>query len=115
MPWKNLVTQEEISSLSSNSFAKPQCIFKHSTRCSISSTVKSRLEQGLSELEVHMDMYYLDLIQYRQVSNQVAEIFQVQHESPQVLLIYKGACIFEESHLGIQVSELIQQAKQTGE
>jgi len=87
---------------------KAQVIFKHSTRCSVSSMVLSRLEKaGLSE---NIDFYLLDLIANRQISNLIAERFNIWHESPQVLVIKKGECIFDESHMGIQMRDIVEQA-----
>ena len=63
-----------------------------------------------SEFPAGIDFYLLDLKQYRSISNQIAEKFQVHHESPQVLLIKKGECIYDESHYGIQMDELVEQS-----
>ncbi|MEO5647421.1 MAG: bacillithiol system redox-active protein YtxJ, partial [Chitinophagaceae bacterium] len=79
----------------------PQVIFKHSTRCSISSMAKSRLERS-SEPE-NMDFHYLDLIAHRSLSTKIADEFNVYHESPQVLVISNGECIYDESHSGISM------------
>ena len=95
-----------IKELSKN---KPQVIFKHSTRCATSSMVKSRLEK--SESPSNTDFYYLDLLRYRSLSNQIAEDFAVYHESPQVLLIKNTSCVYEESHFGIDMAELAEQVK----
>jgi bacillithiol system protein YtxJ len=68
----------------------------------------SRMDR--SEFPAGIDFYLLDLKQYRSISNQIAEKFQVHHESPQVLLIKKGECIYDESHYGIQMDELVEQS-----
>ena len=57
-----------------------------------------------------LDFYYLDLLNYRQISSAIAEKFHVHHESPQVLLIKNGACTYDESHYGIMMDELLEQA-----
>ncbi len=82
-------------------------IFKHSTRCSISMMAKRRFELDWDELPEEMPLYFLDLIQYRDISNQIAEQFQVYHESPQLLLIKDGECILDQSHGGISVDEAL--------
>ena len=71
--------------------------------------VKNRLERN--EPLTGVDFYYLDLIVHRDVSNKIAEEFKVYHESPQVLLIVKGGCIYDESHMGISMDELKEQVK----
>ena len=107
MNWIDLSDASTLSSIKERSFEKPQVIFKHSTRCSISSMIKSRLERSAAPEGV--DFYYLDLIAHRNISNQVAEDFSIVHESPQVLLIRNGECVYEESHNGISMDELEEQ------
>lgn len=82
-------------------------IFKHSTRCSISMMAKRRFELDWENLPADMPLYFLDLIRYRDLSNQVAQLFQVHHESPQLLLIKDGECILDQSHGQISVEETI--------
>ncbi len=107
MNWIDLNNMQQLAAIKELSKTRPQVIFKHSTRCSISTMAKNRLERN--ELPESCDFYYLDLIKYRSLSNQVAEDFAVAHESPQVLLINNTECIYEESHSGIQMEEIIKQ------
>lgn len=107
LTWINLSTSEELTTLKEKSKTAPQLIFKHSTRCNISSTAKGRLERDSQP--VALDFYYLDLIKYRALSNEIAETFKVHHESPQVLLIRNGECVYEESHLGISMDDIREQ------
>ena len=88
---------------------KPQVIFKHSTRCSISAVALQRLQKA--EQPSDIDFYFLDLIAHRDISNKVAQVFGINHESPQVLLIKDGQCVFDESHLGIHMDDILEQAK----
>src|SRR5438309_2297350 len=108
MNWISLQNEEELALLKERSFQKPQVIFKHSNRCSISSMAKNRLERGSQPADI--DFYFLDLLKFRQVSDRIALDFKVYHESPQVLLIKNGECIFEESHSGIDLEEIAEQA-----
>lgn len=107
MNWIDLNNIQQLAAIKELSKARPQVIFKHSTRCSISSVAKSRLER--SEQPGHSDFYFLDLLRYRSVSDQVAEDFAVIHESPQILLIKNTKCVYEESHSGIRMDELVEQ------
>ncbi len=107
MNWQTLSDTDEINAIKEMSFKVPQVIFKHSTRCSISSMVKGRLER--SGLPKDIPFHFLDLVQFRTVSNKVAEAFDVQHESPQVLVIKDGACVYDESHNGINMDEILEQ------
>ncbi len=108
MKWINLTTEEQLSELIEKSSKVPQVIFKHSTSCSISKVALQRMEK---ETEVpSIAFYYLDLFKYRPLSNKVAELFKVHHESPQVLLIKDGSCIYDESHMAIRLDEIVEQA-----
>ena len=108
MNWINLTDDQQLSSIKELSKQKAQLIFKHSTRCSISSMAKNRLERSTPPESI--DFYYLDLIQDRQLSQKIAEDFDVYHESPQVLLIKNGECVYDESHSGIQMDDIAEQA-----
>ena len=104
LKWISLTEIDELQRIAEKSFQKPQILFKHSTRCGTSSLVLNRLERASDIPDA--DFYMLDLIRYRNVSNKIAELFDVYHESPQVLLIKNGECYYEESHLGIDMFEL---------
>ena len=104
MNWIPLTGAEQPEEIRRNSFHGFQVIFKHSTRCSISHMAKSRLDN--SALPAHIPCYYLDLLSYRAISDKIAEMFSVHHESPQVLIIKDGECVYEESHSGIRAEEI---------
>lgn len=108
MTWIDLVSEEQLHHIRNKSMAKPQVIFKHSTRCSISALAKSRLDKSIPP--PNMDFYFLDLIKYRGISNKIAKEFNVYHESPQVLVIKDGASVYDESHTGIDMSEIAEYA-----
>ena len=108
MNWISLQDEKQLMEITEKSNTRPQVIYKHSTRCGISSMVKSRLER--SKLPEDADYYFLDIIHYRSLSNQVAGKFQVYHESPQVLVIRNGECVYDESHTGINAQEIMAQA-----
>jgi len=108
MNWIPLTSDNQLKEIKEKSKDKPQVIFKHSIRCGISSMAKNRLER--SELPRSIDFYYLDLINHRSLSNKLADYFKVPHESPQVLLIKNGECVYEESHTGIRMDDIIEQA-----
>lgn len=83
-------------------------IFKHSTRCSISSVAWNRVKGKLDAIESQVgELLYLDLIRYREISNYVADFFQVWHESPQILIIQGSECVYNGSHLEIRPDEIL--------
>lgn len=106
MNWNNLGAPHDIDALSERSKHIPCLIFKHSTRCSISSLVKYRLEENWDIPADRLEPYFLDLIRFRETSNYVADAFDVYHESPQILLLVDGECILDDSHLDISVDEI---------
>jgi bacillithiol system protein YtxJ len=108
MNWHPLTEESQLDTIVKQSFQQPIVIFKHSTRCSISAMAKNRLERV--EQPENIPFYYLDLIRYRSLSNKIAEMFEVHHESPQVLLIKNGECVYDESHSGIDMTEIVEQA-----
>lgn len=108
MNWIELTNLEQVDLVKERSIEKVQVIFKHSTRCSISQVAKSRLER--SEPVPGADFYFLDLIKYRSLSDAVADQFDVYHESPQVLVIKNGTCIYDESHSAINMDDIAEQA-----
>lgn len=105
MNWQPINTIDQLEQIKSASFTKPQVIFKHSTTCSISRMALDRFERA--DAPENVDFHYLDLLNYRSISNAIAEFFQVHHESPQVILVKNGECIYDESHYGIMMDKLI--------
>jgi bacillithiol system protein YtxJ len=105
MTWIQLNSAEQLSNIKQQQGYS--LIFKHSTRCSISMMAKRRFELDWNDLPQDMPLYFLDLIQHREISSQIAQLFQVHHESPQLLLIKDGECILDQSHGGISVEETL--------
>jgi len=106
MNWTSLESVNQVDVIKNN--PGYSLIFKHSTRCSISMMAKRRFEMDMDKLPADMPLYFLDLIKHRDISSQVAQDFQVHHESPQMLLIKDGECILDQSHGGISVDEALE-------
>lgn len=117
MNWIQLENEAQIDQIKIESQKQPVLIFKHSTRCSISSTSLARLERNWNKSEGHetIKTYYLDLIQYRAISSGLADSFGVQHESPQVLLIHNSECVYNTSHMDINAETIAQEAREVSE
>ena len=107
MKWIPLETQQQLEDIRTNN--QFSLIFKHSTRCSISMMAKKRFELDWSALPEDLNLYFLDLLRFREISNSIAEIFEVYHQSPQLLLIKDGQCIYETSHGEISAEETAEQ------
>lgn len=107
MNWNKLTTDEQLNHITAESADKAVVVFKHSTRCSISNAALNRLERNWNEQETNgIVPYYLDLLQYRQLSNQIATQWNIEHQSPQLLLIKNGQCVYHASHFDIEFDEL---------
>lgn len=106
MNWIKLENIEQLNHLTTASSVRPQIIFKHSTRCSISGMIFHRLDK--EETPANADFYYLDLLAHRDISNKIAEDFHVTHQSPQILIIKNGKCVYNESHHAIMMDEIIE-------
>lgn len=107
--WVELQSENALREIIQQTFKRPVLIFKHSTRCSISSMALQRISNGLREIEQFADVYYIDLLAYRGVSQLVSELLKVEHESPQVLLVHMGECVYEESHYAIRNEDVLSQ------
>ncbi len=107
MNWNKLESIETLQTINELSETTTVLIFKHSTSCSISTMALGRLERNWKESEMqNIKPYYLDLIAHRAISNRIAELYHIPHESPQALLIHKGKCIYDASHTDISYNDL---------
>ena len=109
MNWLPLIAEEQlmdVSILSKKSDIKAVVIFKHSTRCSTSSMALGRLERSWKLSEKGVPTYFLDLLKYRNISDKIEQLFEISHESPQILLIKNGKCIYSASHSDISAHEI---------
>ncbi|HIP37335.1 MAG TPA: bacillithiol system redox-active protein YtxJ [Crocinitomix sp.] len=110
--WVELTTPEQLNKIVEESKTKPVLIYKHSTRCSVSIMAKSHLDTSWDLPSEQLKCYYLDLLKHRDVSNQIAEMFGVIHQSPQVLIIKNGKCIYNASHDSIHSRTIAKQIKE---
>ncbi len=99
--WIPLTSIEQIKQIKNQSKKEPIAIFKHSTRCGISSMVIKRFVSSFDEELKDFKVYYLDLLNYREISNEIGYEFQVLHQSPQLLVIKNGEAIAHASHYDI--------------
>ena len=106
MNWIQLNSLSQLDTIVERSTEIPCLIFKHSTRCSISSMAKSRLDLGSEDINGAYEAYFLDLIAHRDISGAIAEKFGVEHESPQFLVIKNGECVADGSHYDVRISEV---------
>jgi bacillithiol system protein YtxJ len=109
MIWEPLTSIEQFDQICSDSSERVYLIFKHSTRCSISSMAKNRLEKKWRENIPVYKLLYLDLISFRELSSYIAEKLAVHHESPQIIIISNQKAIYHVSHNSISVDQIVAQ------
>ncbi|TCK64677.1 bacillithiol system protein YtxJ [Winogradskyella wandonensis] len=105
LPWQALTTVSQLDEIEKRSMGKTQLIFKHSTRCGISRMVMNQFA-AMYDVDLNADLYYLDLLNYREVSNETGYKFQVLHQSPQLLVIRNGVTVAHASHGAINDLDL---------
>ena len=103
--WIPLQLMGQLDEIIALSKEKPVLIFKHSTRCSISRFALKQFEDEF-DLQNQIDAYFIDLLEFRAVSNEIASRFGIMHQSPQLLLIKEGKVLYDASHSDIQANEL---------
>ncbi|MDA9335139.1 bacillithiol system redox-active protein YtxJ [Flavobacteriaceae bacterium] len=105
-PGEQLQSADQLEVIATASFATPQLIFKHSTRCSISRFILSDFMNHFTYSSEEFGAHYLDLLNHRDVSNAIAERFHVVHQSPQLIIIKDGKAVADASHEGINALQL---------
>jgi bacillithiol system protein YtxJ len=103
--WIPLTIVGQLDEVVALSNEKPVVIFKHSTRCSISRMALKQFESEY-DLDDTVLVFILDLLEHRDISNEIASRFGVQHQSPQLLLIKNGKSVYDVSHSDIDAAEL---------
>jgi bacillithiol system protein YtxJ len=108
---KNIVSNElnslqQLDVIDELSFSKPVVLFKHSTRCIISKTALREFERNYNFPHEKMEWFLLDLLNYREISNKIAERYGVFHQSPQIIVLQNGKAVFDASHENISASDL---------
>lgn len=94
--WIPLTSENQLENLSNTTV-----LFKHSTRCGISTAVLNRFEKQSQELNGELDFYYLDLLNFRNISDAIAAKFQIMHQSPQMVVVKNNEMVAYASHYDI--------------
>ena len=105
LPWINLTEVNVLKEIEEKSKTKTQVIFKHSTRCGISRMAMNQFVDAY-DLETNVDLYYIDLLNFRDVSNEVGYKFQIMHQSPQLIVVKSGTAVAHASHGAINDVDL---------
>ena len=108
IPWNRLTSVNQLIEIEKESFYQPIAIFKHSTRCGTSSMALRQFESQFETDNTSVKLYFLDLLSVKDISNEVANRFQVFHESPQLIVLKDGNTIHHSSHHQIDAGLLEQ-------
>ena len=109
MNWISLTDLGQLNDIMDTSFSKTTLIFKHSTRCSVSRMALRLFENECDIEPALIDAYFLDLLNYRAISTEIAAKFNVEHQSPQLIVVKNGEVVYQASHSEIDVAELKKQ------
>ena len=104
--WKSIQTEEDFNNILKQSEEKPQIIFKDSTTCGISAHAKERLKTDFELIEDKAEFNYLDLLTFRSISNLIAQVLKVTHQSPQIIVLKDKKVVYTASHHAISVQDI---------
>ncbi|MFT5858242.1 MAG: bacillithiol system protein YtxJ [Flavobacteriaceae bacterium] len=111
LPWQPLTSIDQLKEVINSSSDKPVLLFKHSTSCGISSMAMSGFQRGWEGTEEEIGIYYLDLLNYRNISQEIAAITGVIHQSPQVIVLKNSKVVYTATHSGISAREALNAIK----
>jgi bacillithiol system protein YtxJ len=110
---KELRTIEELDQALSASTDHPVLLFKHSIACAISSRAFSEFETYLERADPRISYKLITVQTARSVSNEAASRLQIEHESPQAILVRDGRGIWSASHNSITASSIDKAIRET--
>ncbi len=106
--WHPLSETDQLKEVLEQSVDQPQLIFKHSTKCGVSTVAKKNLEAVFEEIIPQADVHIVDVIKNREVSNEIASELNVQHESPQLIKVHQQDTSWDISHAKIQSQKVLE-------
>jgi len=86
---------------------KKAVVFKHSTRCPVSSSAKNHFDSFVNESDTDASLYLIDVIMMRDMSMEFAARTGVDHQSPQLLVLIDGEVVYKASHYGINADDIV--------
>ncbi len=103
-----LETVGQLEELLEQSSTKTVFLFKNSTQCGISAKAKQDFQTFVVKHEENKDFVFaiVDVIEHRDVSDRIEELLEVEHESPQLIIVKKGKQVFNTSHWDITLERI---------
>ena len=111
LPWERLTSVDQLKKAIEASAEKPALLFKHSTSCSISNMALNSFIRKWEGTQEEIDIYYLDLLSYRDVSNAIAKETGVIHQSPQVIVLKNKKVVYTATHSSIDAGSALNAIK----
>ncbi len=109
--WVEITSTDAIERIIHRSNRKPQFIFKHSTRCPVSSQAYSEVSSVTDAICDDVEINYVDVISYRAVSREIAKLLDIEHESPQIILVENNKVVWNASHFDIEAEAILEKAR----
>ncbi len=106
LDWIELTNESQLPSLIVKSSVKPVLIFKHSTRCGVSRMALKSFEKNYDIDSSKVALYFLDLLKFRKLSNEISSKLNIIHQSPQVIVVKDKKVVYHDSHYEISVSSI---------
>lgn len=106
LPWIHVQSVDQLNEIVKTTFDKPVLLFKHSTRCGVSAMALNTFELTWSTENELCELYFVDLLNHRDVSNEIAELTGVRHESPQVIVLKGSEIVYDATHSSIDARRI---------
>lgn len=107
LSWKNLSDTEQLDAILEDRTGEKHVLFKHSTRCVVSAMAKRQLESEWPADKSDIQVWYLDLLNHRDISNAIAEKTGIYHQSPQAIVLVNGEVKYQDSHSEISARRIL--------
>ena len=104
-PFNQIDSEQDLDALLARSHAEPVVLFKHSLTCGLSARAYSRLVTLTGEGDPMINLVPVQTA--RPVSDRIESELGVRHESPQLLIVYKGQSLFDSSHHKVSADVLL--------
>jgi bacillithiol system protein YtxJ len=98
-------TRQDFARLLQHSHDRPVFLLKHSTRCPISRSAW-RCYEELDDTKPDAGLWKVLVVENASLSSEIAREVGVRHESPQLLLLYKGEVLWHDSHWSLTLEAM---------
>jgi bacillithiol system protein YtxJ len=96
-----------LSEIIENSDEGPVIIFKYSSECGSSSRLMKELEGFFTKKALNFPVYVVVVQDHKALSLKIEKLFEIKHESPQIIILNKGKVTYAESHDKILIKNFI--------